>query len=263
MRFVAALLLWCVSQGALATAVTTDYTDLWINPPEAGWGVNLAQQDDVIFATMFVYGQANQPTWFLGSALTYQGVVNGALTFTGAWYQTTGPYFGAGAFNSSAVAYRQVGTATLSLPFISSGTFTYTVDGVTVTKPIERLGWKAENIAGRFLGATIGTASLCNSPGINGPFENHAEYTVTTAPGFAVTIAEKGVNSIVNCTYNGTYTQQGRMGEVRGAGFCNNGETLTFVASEIQVGVGYLFGRLSVQSNLCFYEGHFGGPRRN
>ena len=34
-----------------------DITDLWWNPAESGWGMNVIQQGDTSFVTMFVYGE--------------------------------------------------------------------------------------------------------------------------------------------------------------------------------------------------------------
>ena len=39
-----------------ATPFSVDASDLWYNPAESGWGVNLAQQGDTAFLTLYVYG---------------------------------------------------------------------------------------------------------------------------------------------------------------------------------------------------------------
>ena len=39
---------------AQATTYSTDYTDLWYNPNESGWGLNLIQQYQTMFGTLFV-----------------------------------------------------------------------------------------------------------------------------------------------------------------------------------------------------------------
>ena len=70
-------------------AAATDYTDIWYLPSESGWGVNLIQAEDVIFATFFIYGPNNQPTWYV--AIIYRDA-NG--NFAGNLYSTVGPYFG-------------------------------------------------------------------------------------------------------------------------------------------------------------------------
>jgi len=97
-----------VSMPASAVTAGTDFTDLWFNPAESGWGVNLIQQNNIIFATLFVYGNDSSARWFVASNL--QG---GGTAFTGQLFQTTGPAFSAN-FNPAAVTATAVGTMTIS-----------------------------------------------------------------------------------------------------------------------------------------------------
>src|SRR4051812_7004477 len=87
---------------AFASSTTPDYTDLWYIPTESGWGANVVQQGNTMFVTLFVYGSNNQPTWFVASAVTQTGGSTSG-TFSGPLYQTTGPYFANGGFNSASV----------------------------------------------------------------------------------------------------------------------------------------------------------------
>lgn len=53
-----------IAGAAQATTHSTDYTDLWWNSPdnsESGWGVNVVQQGDIVFATFFIYGADGTP----------------------------------------------------------------------------------------------------------------------------------------------------------------------------------------------------------
>ena len=98
-RLAALLTCLAASLPAAATTYSVDFTDMWYNANESGWGVNVIQQSDIIFATLFVYGADNTPRWYVtGSGL--QG--SGGSTFSGSLYSTTGPYFG-GAFNALGV----------------------------------------------------------------------------------------------------------------------------------------------------------------
>src|SRR5579862_199993 len=42
----------------------TNYQDLWWNPTESGWGINLTHQGNTIFATWFTYADQGRPFWF-------------------------------------------------------------------------------------------------------------------------------------------------------------------------------------------------------
>jgi hypothetical protein len=107
----------------------------WTSPAgsESGWGVNFAHQGDVIFATWFTY-DATGKTWWL--SMTANRIGNNV--FSGTWYETRGPAFNIVPFDSKAVSYRSVGTGTLAFTDANNGTFSYSVNGVTQSKPITR-----------------------------------------------------------------------------------------------------------------------------
>lgn len=110
---------------AKLTFYGTDLTGLWSKYTENGWGINLIQQGPTIFATMFIYGTDNKPTWLVASGL----VPTGSLTWSGALYQTSGPSY-TGAFNPSLVNSVQVGTMTLTASSASAIRLVYTVNRV-------------------------------------------------------------------------------------------------------------------------------------
>lgn len=116
-----------------ATTPAFDFSDLWFNPAESGWGLNLVQHaSGNIFGVMYTYEAPNRPLWLVipgGSWTT-------SMQFTGGIFRVTGPL--ASAFDSAKVIVRAVGTATLSFADRNNGVITFTIDGVTVTKTITR-----------------------------------------------------------------------------------------------------------------------------
>ncbi len=53
----------------VATALRpVDYGDIWWNPSEDGWGLQIADQGDVLFLTFYVYGTDGKATWFTALA---------------------------------------------------------------------------------------------------------------------------------------------------------------------------------------------------
>src|SRR4029077_4679203 len=105
---------------------------IWWNPNESGWGLQLSQSNTTLFATLYVYDEANFPFWYSGT-LTLQSF-NGAMpVFSGDLYQTRGPWFGAGSFKSSDVLRQKVGTMPFTGTNVVSGVLTYSVSGTTVT----------------------------------------------------------------------------------------------------------------------------------
>ena len=110
----------------------TNMQDLWFNPNESGWGINLTQQGSLMFATLFTYGADNRDMWLVASELARQP----DESFTGALYRVSGPPFNAQPWTPVTVA--TVGTMTLRFSNGSSGSLSYTVDGVSVSKQIQR-----------------------------------------------------------------------------------------------------------------------------
>jgi hypothetical protein len=126
----------CTAGGA--PPATPNYQDLWWASPagsENGWGVNLAHQGNILFATWFTYGADGKGLWLVGSNLSRTV----AGTYTGPLYRTTGPAFSATPWLSGGVAQTEVGSATFTFSDASNGTFAYTVNGISQTKPITRL----------------------------------------------------------------------------------------------------------------------------
>jgi cytochrome c553 len=110
-----------------------DYTDLWWGgPAESGWGINIIQHpSQQIFAVMYTYDANGRATWFVLPGGTWTA----SNTFSGAWYRVTGkPYSQAWAPSD----VRQASVATLTFTGASSGTLTFAVGGVAVTRSITR-----------------------------------------------------------------------------------------------------------------------------
>ena len=123
----------CVGTTA-SRASASNYTDMWWNSAESGWGINVTQQGDVIFATLFTYAPNRQGTWYVLA----NGPKQADGSFVGDLYRTTGPAFNAVPFSPTAVNVFKVGTMRLRFTSGTTGTLDYSVDGVPVTKSIIR-----------------------------------------------------------------------------------------------------------------------------
>ena len=251
-----------VSLPAAATTYSTDFTDMWFNANESGWGVNVIQQADMIFATLFVYGADNTPRWYVtGGGL--QG--SGGSTFSGSLYSTTGPYFG-GAFNPASVGNAIVGSMTLNFSGPNSGTLTYTVNGVSVTKAITRQPIRSDNLSGHYIGGLIANGTGCNGVS-NGPIEIFDNLTVSQNGG-ALTATVNFFNATgqaSTCTFSGTYTPQGRLGAASGNFTCTFGATPgnagSFTMSALDASTTGFSGNFSGRDQFCSYSGFFGGVK--
>jgi lysyl endopeptidase len=112
-----------------------DYTDLWWNPAESGWGLNLIQHASRnIFGVWYTYGDSGKRTWYVLPGGTWVD----SNTFTGTLYATTGPASDAAKFDAQRTKATSVGTATLRFSDANNGTWSYSVGGLSGTKPIAR-----------------------------------------------------------------------------------------------------------------------------
>jgi lysyl endopeptidase len=113
-----------------------DYSDLWFNSNESGWGVNIVQHAVTrnIFAVWFTYDSDGNRTWFVIPGGTWTS----ATTFTAAMYQTSGPAASAATFDSTRVKVTPVGSATFTFTDANNAVFAYTVNGFSSSKNITR-----------------------------------------------------------------------------------------------------------------------------
>jgi hypothetical protein len=243
-----------------ATAFSTDQSDLWWDPNESGWGIQLVQRADNIAASMYVYDPAGNPTFYY-SSMDWVSNSNGVLVWSGDLYVNTGPWFGTVPFNPAAVAPVKVGTMTWRTQSVNAGTLTYSVNGVNVTKNLQRFLTRYDDFSGTYGAFVHADVKGCSDPAGNGTFEAATLFIQITQSGQAVTIANGGTNG--NCSYVGNLTQAGQFGQIDGDYSCSTGETGTFTVFELSVNRSGISGRISTQSsNLgCQSTGWFGGGR--
>jgi hypothetical protein len=160
MRFMLVAVFALVALLARPANAVTDHTDTWWTPAEPGWGINFAQQANSIFGTFYIYAVDGKAVWF-----TAQMVRDGiGDRFTGTLYRISGTYFGAPVWQGYQIA--PAGTATFTATSSTSGTLDYTIDGVAVTKTIERLTLAPLSVAGLYIGGVSGRRSGCSASGV-------------------------------------------------------------------------------------------------
>ncbi len=116
-------------------APVTDYTDMWWNASESGWGINVIQHaSGNVFAIWYTYGSDGKRVWYHMPGGTWTS----STTVSGNIYATAGPGFD-GAFDPNRVTRTPVGTGMFTFSDASHGTWTYSINGVTGNKAITRL----------------------------------------------------------------------------------------------------------------------------
>jgi hypothetical protein len=199
------------------SARAAEYTDVYYDAAEDGWGVFLVQSDTTQFLAFFIYGPDGKPTWYVAILAD-----DGTGKFTGTLYATTGTYFPNPWQGKSTV---EAGTASFTPSDPYHATLSYTVNGVgTVTKAVQRQTLTAYVLSGNYSGSGSGSINSCVNPGQNEP---------TYRSRFGLTVAQTGDQSAslvftfvdaahtgLVCTIAGPLTHIGRLYQLNGESSC-------------------------------------------
>ena len=241
---------------AQASTSSSDITDMWWNPGESGWGVNVVLQRDVAFLTFFVYDTMGNPVWYTSDARL---ATSGDAVWSGKLYATNGPWFG-GPFPAGNLHVRQAGSVAFTLSALDAAALTYTVDGITVTKNLQRQTWTNEDYSGDYLGGYSISNTNCAPANANGIEEVGGLLTVAQN-GSAISIT--ATTSVAICTFGGTYSQTGKLGQVDGSYSCTSGVQGSFALVEMTPTISGFSGRIVGQNQFCDFSGALGGIRRS
>ena len=221
-----------VAGRAGAASYSSDMSDLWWAVPagsESGWGIQLVQRNATIFATMFVYGSDGASAWYVSTMLPAAS----QFTWSGDLYATTGPWFATVPFDPTKVSVRKVGTMAFAPADIFDATLSYTVDGAAVAKSITRETLVSENYNGHYGGVVHETVITCAESARNGVFESTPILNIVQT-NTSITL-ERIPSNGTSCTYTGTLSQSGQMGDIKGNYQCSDGSGGIFRIVELQV----------------------------
>lgn len=271
-RLAIALMMWACSGSVLA--IVSDFSDLWWNASESGWGMQLVGAPsalrasgeqgalgsgpsrslggDVTFATLYVYDVKERPTFYSATLAADAGA------WTGTLYETTGPYFAASGFDPAKVTVRAVGTMTFAPVNSDTATVSYSVDGTNVTKNVTRQTLRVENFSGVYPVATQRQSTHCPDAATNGErIALESASVVHAGSAFVMdwTMAER------TCRFTGLYMQAGRLGSAQTSYSCSDGEGGDMALFELAMRNGFLTGRFQGHSvtNGCDYRGRIAG----
>ncbi len=243
-------------------AQAVNYQDLWFNEAEAGWGVNVVQQDQTLFGTWFIYDASNQPSWVV---MSDGARVAGAAvpTYKGAIIKTTGAFFALPMFTFG--GFTTAGEATFTFADARTGTLTYTINGASTTKSIVRQTFKALPLSGTFFGGVQRNTTGCTAVASNGSLLTKSIYRVVAdAATGSYNLTELGENG-VSCFYSGTYNQYGSTFEASGNLTCTDGALAKWEGRE-GVHTDNTFSlklKIIVPNETCLITGILGGLRTN
>jgi len=262
-------------------AARTNYTDMWWNSSESGWGVTMTQDyNGPIFATFFVYAANGTATWVVG-LLNYDqvsGVYSGDLLET-----SGGAPLSSQSFNPTAVQRSNVGAVSFTPADATNGLLAYTYRGSSVVKQITRQPlYTPDTVANAtFLTPTAsGTAyraivesrnssqcSASNPANVSVGTTHRIFPTAVTSNSISLNIGQCDASSPAgtcvistpNCTFTGAVNQTGRVLSVPGTLSCTTGTNFSggltgnFAAtfSEVEHTVAGDNGKLFVTNGSC------------
>jgi hypothetical protein len=148
-RIIAAILCAAALPAAAQSTPSTNFSDMWWNPSESGWGISLVQHagTNQTFAVWYTYDPREpdpsgqfKPLWIVMPGGTWTS----PTTITGPVYVLNGVPFAQPGSNR---VIDQVGTFTFNFSSSSSGTFTYNIappSGLSSDRP----GFNLPTLAG-------------------------------------------------------------------------------------------------------------------
>ena len=197
---------------------STNFSDLWWTPAESGWGVNVAQQADVMFLTFYVFGPTGQPILVHGAARRpgtadrrFHAVLRQPVPVERAVLRRPVRHFGCA--NTS-----HVGSASFRATSTTAATLTYVVGNVTVVKADRALPAAHGQLHRRLSRRNVGRHVALRAERSNNGFVSEESGAFTVAHvGTVMEIRSPG------CTYTGSFQQQGQVSRFDGNYTCTNG----------------------------------------
>lgn len=223
--------------------------DLWFAPGEPGWGLNVIEQGDTIFASLFVYDTQGRPRWYSASNLRQQGdSADGDVTYAGPLTESTGPSFGA-SFDSTAVTRRTVGQMTFRARPDGQASLSYSVDGVQVSKPLQRYTFRKNDFSGSYIGAWA--------------HDRQATFTIDdSGSDFRMQMVDR-FGGKGTCDFVAPLSQSGSLRTMSGTFTCTGGQAGAFTMRDATVSANGFVARLEAPALDPFLGStHIGGARR-
>lgn len=258
MKAIRHLLATLAAAGSLhATAAPADYSDLWWNPQESGWGMNVVQQGDTAFVMLFVYDPDGRPAWYFASNATrFAEDASGNPAFRGMLHKAQGPWQG-GPFDPSRVSVQIVGDIVIEPREGGKLAVSYHAAGARVEKVVQRQTFGQPDLAANYHGSfRLRQSAPGGAP--YGTAEYAADVLLHLDGGTAfLRVSEPSGR----CDYRGQRTAAGRFATIAGRYDCADGETGTFEITDFETTQHAISGYLRLRSEGRHQNGRFAAAR--
>jgi hypothetical protein len=265
LRSISLLLLLASSTVPLASRAST-FSDLWYDPQESGWGMNVVQQGEIVFITLFVYGRDGSPGWYVAPDAHLVSIAEaggGLPRFAGTLYRTRGPWFGQ-PFDASSVNVTPAGDISIEALSIDRILLKYQVDGTSVHREVVRQTWRAPAIGPFYLGV-FNLKQIHPGQGLFDVLDLEAETAFFVDGPMGWLIANDNLGR--RCEYKGAYVQAGKLGSLVGNYTCGAGQDAraptagTFEMTQIEATANGITAALHTSSPSLEQSGRFAGVR--
>jgi N-acetylmuramoyl-L-alanine amidase len=124
-----------VKSGTVANII--DFSDLWWNANESGWGVSLTHANSNIFATWFAYDTTGKAIWYVAPACTLLAATT-TTSCNSELYSVTGGTALTAPWVSGRTVVKREGSFNLQFTDASRAVMNYTIGGDTTSRVITR-----------------------------------------------------------------------------------------------------------------------------
>ena len=250
---------------ALAAALTAglahagQYSDLWYFPQESGWGLNVVQQDENAFVTLFVYGPDRRPTWYVSSDARITAYAGTQPLFRGTLYRTEGSPVGQ---PHSPVSVHPVGEIYLETLSRTSMRVHYRIGGVEHVKQVVRQTFAETPLTANYLAHFHLRQSLPGGPPY-GTSTYHGEMLLHVDAEAGVATLRVTDHLSRQCEYRGPYEQTGKLFHFAGGFTCSGGDALggTFQVTDLEASAHGITAALRTVSGNVVQNGRFAAVR--
>jgi hypothetical protein len=121
-----------------------NYHDLWFDPQDAGWGVNIVHQGSTLFGTYYTYDAAGRPIWYAMPETRQTAAAAGnAASYYGPMVRATGSSYDA-PWDAAKAAIAVVGEATFTFNSRRQGALSTRLDGAArPSRPLQAFQFAA------------------------------------------------------------------------------------------------------------------------
>lgn len=178
------------------------------------------------------YNTHGTPTWY-AAVLNY----NSPMSWTGDLMETNGPGFATQPFNPAAVTVGRIGSMSFTPTSVRDGVLSDSINGVSVTKHIERMTLRYDDYTGNYIGMLAYAAEECPNAADRGLPNNRIDFSIVQS-GTALSMISQQQGTIAVCSSSGAYGQDGQFGNTtQVTGSCADGSGAGAVTTYYQMNV--------------------------